>query len=24
MEDLVKSLLPEQQGWDAGVPALAE
>jgi GGDEF domain-containing protein len=24
MEDLVKSLLPEQQGWDATVPALAE
>ncbi|PYT98593.1 MAG: hypothetical protein DMG34_21505, partial [Acidobacteria bacterium] len=24
MEDLVKSLLPEQQTWDAGVPALAE
>ena len=24
MEDLVKSLLPEQQGWDASVPALAE
>jgi len=23
MEDLVKSLLPEQQTWDAGVPALA-
>ena len=24
MEDLVKSLLPEQQTWEAGVPALAE
>ena len=24
MEDLVKSLLPEQQGWDATVPALAK
>jgi len=24
MEDLVKSLLPEQQGWEATVPALAE
>jgi GGDEF domain-containing protein len=24
LEDLVKSLLPEQQGWGAGVPALAE
>ncbi len=24
MEDLVKSLLPEQQAWNAGVPALAE
>ncbi len=24
MEDLVKSLLPEQQGWGAAVPALAE
>src|SRR5256885_5007861 len=24
MEDLVKSLLPEQQAWDAAVPALAE
>jgi hypothetical protein len=23
MEDLVKSLLPEQQPWSAGVPALA-
>lgn len=24
MEDLVKSLMPEQQGWDAPIPALAE
>ena len=24
LEDLVKSLLPEQRGWDAAVPALAE
>jgi GGDEF domain-containing protein len=24
MEDLVKSLMPEQQGWGAAVPALAE
>jgi hypothetical protein len=24
MEDLVKSLLPERQTWEAGVPALAE
>ncbi len=24
MEDLVKSLMPEQQGWGASVPALAE
>ena len=24
MEDLVKSLMPEQQGWDATVPALAK
>jgi hypothetical protein len=24
MEDLVKSLIPEQQGWDAPIPALAE
>jgi hypothetical protein len=24
MEDLVKSLLPEPQVWDTGVPALVE
>ena len=24
LEDLVKSLLPEQRGWDAAIPALAE